>query len=132
MPLQFSTTLRNNRIGQVETTMGTSPVLEIRTGPPPASPSDADTGTLLVSITLPSDWLSDPNNGQVTKLGTWQATAVASGTAGHFRIKAGTTTHIQGTVTVTGGGGDLELDNTSINSGQTVTITSFTLTEGNA
>ena len=53
MALQFSTTLRNNRIGQVETTIGSSAVLEIRTGSPPASPADADTGTLLVSIALP-------------------------------------------------------------------------------
>jgi hypothetical protein len=42
------------------------------------------------------------------------------------------TCHIQGTVTVTGGGGDLTLDNTSIASAQTVVINTFTLTAGNA
>ena len=57
-----------------------------------------------------------------------------TGTAGHFRLldSGGTTCHAQGTVTATGGGGDLTLDNTSIASGQSVTITSFTLTAGNA
>jgi hypothetical protein len=39
---------------------------------------------------------------------------------------------MQGTVTATGGGGDLTLDNTSINSGQTVNITSWSITDGNA
>ena len=69
------------------------------------------------------------------KLGTWEdASADATGTAAHFRLYAsdGTTCHMQGTVTVTGGGGDMTLDNVSITSGQTITITSFTLTAGNA
>jgi hypothetical protein len=35
---------------------------------------------------------------------------------------------MQGTVTVTSGGGDIEIDNTSINSGQSVNITSWTWT----
>ena len=39
---------------------------------------------------------------------------------------------LQGTVTATGGGGDMTLDNTSIASAQTVTVSSFTLTDGNA
>jgi hypothetical protein len=60
--------------------------------------------------------------------------ADANGTAGHFRIydSGGTTCHIQGSITATGGGGDMELNNTSIAATQTVTITSFTLTDGNA
>jgi hypothetical protein len=39
---------------------------------------------------------------------------------------------MQGTITATGGGGDMTLDNTSIASGQQVTITSFTLSAGGA
>jgi hypothetical protein len=67
--------------------------------------------------------------------GTWQDTSADdSGTAGHFRIYAsdGTTCHMQGTVTATGGGGDLQVDNTSFAVGQSFTVTSFTLTDGNA
>lgn len=66
--------------------------------------------------------------------GSGPASADAAGTAGHFRIYAsdGSTCHMQGTVTATGGGGDLTLDNVSIAAGQSVTITSFTLTEANA
>jgi len=74
-------------------------------------------------------------SGSKALAGTWQDTSAdATGTAGHFRIldSTGTTCHAQGTITATGGGGDLTLDNTSVASGQTVTVTSFTLTAGNA
>jgi hypothetical protein len=132
MAIQFSTAVRNARLDQVETTIGTSPKLQIRTGAPPADCSAADSGTLLVEITLPSDWMAAASSGSKSKLGTWSATASASGTAGHFRIKdsAGTTCHMQGTVATSGA--DLNLDNTSINSGQTVTVNTFTLTDANA
>jgi hypothetical protein len=69
------------------------------------------------------------------KLGTWEDTSAdAAGTAGHFRIKdsGGTTCHIQGTVTITGGGGDMTLDNTSIAAAQAITITAFSITAGGA
>jgi hypothetical protein len=39
---------------------------------------------------------------------------------------------MQGTVTATGGGGDLTLDNTSIASAQSISINTFTITAGNA
>jgi hypothetical protein len=58
--------------------------------------------------------------------------ADAGGTAGHFRIKQGATCHLQGSVTATGGGGDLELSSVSISALQSVTVTGFTLTDGNA
>jgi len=65
----------------------------------------------------------------------WQElSADAARTAGHFRIYAsdGTTQHLQGTVSGTGGGGDMELDNTTIALGQSVTVTAFTLIAPNA
>lgn len=39
---------------------------------------------------------------------------------------------MQGTVTATGGGGDMTVDNTSFASGQQFTVTGFTITAGNA
>jgi hypothetical protein len=134
--LQFSDTLRNNRINQFETTLGTSPHLFIRSGPPPANCAAPDTGTLLCDITLPSDWLTTAALGNKTKLGTWQGIADAAagpGTnAGHFRMKTGTTTHCQGTLTMTGGGGNMTIDNVTIISGQPVNVTAFAITDGNA
>ncbi|MBR0649515.1 hypothetical protein GXW78_07580 [Roseomonas terrae] len=134
MTLQFGATLRNNQANQLESTVGTSPKLQIRTGAPPADCAAADIGTLLCEITLPSDWMGAASGGVVAKSGTWQGTAGAGGTAGHWRLKdsAGTTTHAQGTITGTGGGGDMTLDNTSIANAQTVTISSFSYTRGNA
>ena len=133
MPFQFSVAARNASLDAIETTVGTTPTLEIRSGTVPANCAAADAGTLLASMALPSDWLAAASGGSKTLLGTWQdASADAAGTAGHFRIKQGATCHIQGTVTATGGGGDMTLDNTSIASGQQVTITAFTLNAGGA
>lgn len=127
MALQFSTTLRNAILDQIETTISTAPTLEIRSGSPPSNCGSADSGTLLASITLPSDWMAAASNGEKEKNGTWEDTSAdASGTAGHFRIKQGATCHMQGTVGTSGA--DLNLDNTSIAAGQKITITTFTLT----
>jgi hypothetical protein len=39
---------------------------------------------------------------------------------------------MQGTLSATGGGGEMQLDNPVIASGQTVTVSTFTITGGNA
>ena len=133
MPFQFSTTVRNAALDQIETTIGTAPTLEIRSGTVPANCAAADSGTVLATITLPSDWSNAASGGSKTLLGTWQdSSADATGTAGHFRIKQGATCHIQGTVTATAGGGDMTLDNTSLATGQQFTVTAFTLNAGGA
>jgi len=135
MALQLSTTVRNARLDTIESTISTSAILKIRSGSAPADCGTADSGTVLATLTLPSDWMAAASSGSKAKSGTWNDTSAdATGTAAHFRIydSGGTTCHIQGTVTATGGGGDMTLDNTSIASGQTVTITTFTLTDGNA
>lgn len=135
MSLQLSTTVRNARLDAIETAIGASAVLKIRTGAPPANCGAADSGTVLATMSLPSDWMAAASSGSKAKSGTWEdLSADAAGTAGHFRIYAsdGTTIHMQGTITATGGGGDMTLDNTSIGAGQSVTVTGFTLTDGNA
>jgi hypothetical protein len=134
MALQYSTTVRNNQLDQVESTAGTAALFRIYTGSVPADCATAASGTKLLEIALPSDWMNAASSGSKTKLGTWSAAAVAAGTAGYFRIydSGGTTCHVQGTVTATGGGGDVTLDNTSIANGQTVTMNSFTLNAANA
>ena len=138
MPIQYSVTLRNNQLDQVESTVGTSARLRLYTGSPPANCAAAATGTLLLDMTLPSDWMANAASGSKAKSGTWTGTGTAgAGTglaAGYFRVwdSSVTTCHIQGTVSVTGGGGDMTLDNTSIAQNQTVTVNTFTLNAGNA
>lgn len=135
MALQFSTTVRNAILDAVETAIGTSAVLKIRSGAAPANCATADSGTVLATLSLPSDWMAAASGGTKAKNGTWEdASADATGTAAHFRLYAsdGTTCHAQGTVTATGGGGDMTVDNTSFASGQNFTVTGFTLTAPNA
>lgn len=99
MAYQFSTAVRNASLDAIETTVSTAPTLEIRSGLPPANAAAADSGTVLATMTLPTDWLAAAASGAKSLLGTWQDTgADASGRGGHFRIKAGATTHIQGLV----------------------------------
>lgn len=134
MSLQYSVAVRNAQLDVVESTIGTAPILYLRTGAPPANCATADSGTLLDSITLPSDWMAAASSGAKAKSGTWTISGDAAGTIGHFRIKdsSGTTCHIQGTVTATGGGGDMTMDNVVIAVSQAGTVNTFTLNAGNA
>lgn len=134
MALQLSIAVRNARLDAIETTAGTSAKLRILSGAAPADCATAQSGTLLCEIALPADYLSNASAGSKAKTGTWSGTGAANGTAAHFRIvdSAGTTCHMQGTVTATGGGGDMTLDNTSIAPSQAVTVSTFTLTDANA
>lgn len=135
MAMQFSVAARNAELDALEAAIGTSAVLKVFSGAPPATCATADSGTVLATISLPSDWMSAASAGVKAKSGTWQdASADNNGTAGHFRIYAsdGTTCHMQGTVTATGGGGDMVVDSTSFTAGQSFTVATFQLTAGNA
>lgn len=139
MALQLSVSVRNARLDAIETAAGTSCSLEIRSGAVPASCSAAGSGTVLATVNLPSDWMAAASAGSKSIAGSWvDASADATGTAAHFRMytsqatKDGTTCFMQGTVTLTAGGGDMTVDNTSFGVGQQFTVTSFTLTDANA
>lgn len=135
MTLQYSVTVRNAQLDALETAIGTSAVLKIKTGAAPATCATADSGTVLATLSLPSDWMAAASSGAKALSGTWaDSSADAAGTAAHFRLYAsdGTTCHAQGTVTATGGGGDMTVDNVVFASGQNFTVTGFTITAGNA
>lgn len=135
MTLQYSVAVRNARLDAVETTIGASAIMKIRSGAPPANCAAADSGTVLATLNLPADWMAAAASGQKAMSGSWaDASADAAGTAGHYRIYAndGVTCHEQGTVTATGGGGDMTVDNTVFAAGQGFTVTSYTKTAGNA
>ena len=134
MALQFSVAVRNAMLDAIETGVGTSARVKIRTGSVPANCAAADTGTVLADVSCPSDYMAAASSGSKAKTGTWQDTSAdATGTAAHFRVYAsdGTTCHAQGTVTATGGGGDMELDTVSLVATQLFTITAFTINAGN-
>lgn len=130
MTLQASILCRNAMLDALETYGGTAPVLEIRSGAVPATPETASSGTVLSTVTISSDWLAAASNGSKVLAGTWSDTlADATGTAGHFRLfmTNGTTCILQGTVTATGGGGDMTVQNVSFAENQPFSITTFTL-----
>lgn len=135
MALQLSVDVRNARLDSIETEIGTSAILMIRSGAAPANCAASDSGTVLATVNLPSDYMAAASGGSKAKAGTWEDnSADAAGTAAHFRLYAsdGTTCHAQGTVTATGGGGDMTVDNVVFAAGQPFTVTSFTLNEANA
>jgi len=115
-----------------------SGVLEFRTGSQPTTADDAPTGTLLASMTLPADAFGASSAGAVAKAGTWQdASADNAGTAGWFRLResgdgggsSSTDRRIDGAITATGGGGQIELNNVVIAAGQQVTQDTFAVTQ---
>lgn len=132
MAIQLSVAVRNARLDAIESTISTSPKLRIYSGSAPADCATAASGTMLCEMTLPSDWLANAASGSKAKSGTWSGTAAATGTAGYFRIwdSAVSACGLQGTCGI--GTGDLQLDNTSIATSQTVTVTSFSLSDANA
>jgi hypothetical protein len=134
MAVQLGTNSRNARLDAIETTLGTAPLLTLRTGAQPTNCAAANSGTVLATINLPSDWMATASGGTKSILGgPWQdISADASGTAAHFRIHntAGTTCEMQGSVGLASG--DLQLDNNVLVAGQTVSITAFTLTDANS
>lgn len=131
MSLQFSTTYRNNLLTEFATTVAQSGKIKIWTGSVPANCGSADTGTEVAEWDLGAsgDW-GTASGGTMTLSGLpLSVSALATGTAGYFReYDSAGTCHMQGTVTATGGGGDLTVDNTSFVSGQTITLTGYTLT----
>ena len=136
MSFQESVTVRNARLDAIETAIGTSAIMKIRTGAPPANCAAADSGTVVATINLPSDWMAAASAGSKAMLGTWQDTSAdATGTPGHFRVydSGGSVCHLQGTVTFTGGGGDMTVDvSGNITAGQQFTIATAVITAGNA
>jgi hypothetical protein len=134
MSLQLSVTVRNARLDAIEAAIGASPKLYLFSGSEPANCAAADPSGLLATLTLPSDWLNDAANGAKTLKGTWSGSGSAAGNVASYRIKdsSGTTCHIQGSVTATGGGGDMTIDNVNLAIGQTVNVTGYTITDANS
>jgi hypothetical protein len=109
------------------TDIGAGAIIEIRSGAKPATPETAAGGTLLVSITVSGSFSS--TGGVLTAADPASANPVADGTAEHFRLKkSGGTAVLDGTVTATGGGGDMTLGSTTIATGVPVDLGVPTIT----
>jgi hypothetical protein len=127
MAIQFSDSVRNAMLDQIEVISGPSAKVVIYSGSAPATVAAAASGTALATVNLPADWAGNAAAGRKDFVVPQSTVASAAGTAGYFRIttSAGVAT-MQGTVGTTSG--DLNLDNVSLASGQTVQITSWQIT----
>ena len=137
--MKFSVLFRNAELNGGVAYVGASPILKIRTGNAPTNMADADSGTVLATMTLPSTWMAAASSGAAALAGTWHdASADATGDAGHFRIYLanGTTQFCQGSVGKTGDEATKELilaqATVGIVAGQEVAVASFGLTAGTA
>lgn len=135
MAIALTTAARNAGIDAIAGLVDAGPAggtIKIYTGASPG-PNTAVTGTLLATFTLDATRAFAAAATGVVTLDVSPAittTGVAAGTAGYFRMADSTGTAVlDGTVTATGGGGDLELNTTTISSGLTLEITSGTLTQ---
>lgn len=128
MAIKYGVELANTILDAWETAIGASPTIKIFTGSPPANCATADSGVVLATIALPSDWMAAASGGTKAKAGTWQdASADNNGTAGYYRLyTSGAVCVEQGTVGTAGA--DMIVDSTSFTAGQTFTVISFNKT----
>lgn len=109
------------------TDIGASATIEIRSGTKPATPETAASGTLLATVAISGSFSS--TGGVLTAADPASVAPAASGTAGYFRLKkSGGTAVLDGTVTATGGGGDMQLGSTTITTGVNIDLGVPTIT----
>ncbi|PZG14424.1 hypothetical protein C1I95_21780 [Micromonospora craterilacus] len=105
--------------------------IEIRTGGQPASAGDAASGVLLATFTLadPAFGAAAAGVAAIAVDPEPETVGVAAGTAGWWRAKdsAGVTV-MDGSATVTGGGGDLTLNTVAVSIGLALRLTGGTVT----
>ena len=133
MALGFATTLRTARASQIVAAIDAGAgagKLRLYNGTRPATGGAVT--TLLAELTF-SDPCGTVTNGVLTFNSiTSDASADNTGTATWFRIVDSTGAFVlDGTITVTGGGGDITMTSTSIQAGVTVDATSLVFTEDN-
>jgi len=138
---QYTTTHRTNSMTDLITAIGSTGYLMILSGTQPASVATVDSGTELVDMPLSST--AGTASGGVLTFGSITATAaVATGTAAHWLlcttssvancVAVSSTTRIaQGSVGTSGA--DLNFaGGVSFTSGETISVTSFTITANGA
>lgn len=134
MGFRLSTALRNAMANAVTTLADGGPgagKILIYTGGQPATPNTAATGTLLATFTLADPSFSAASSGMITLDATppLDTTGVAAGTAGWFRMTDSADASVaDGTVSATGGGGQIELNTTTVSIGLALSITAGTIT----
>lgn len=132
MVVQWADDVRAAAAAAIPDTIGAAPVVQIRTGSKPANCAAARTGTLLVEVDCPATWLVPGAAGVLVIDGLWEALGIAAGTAGYFSIMVGSACKGQGSISASGGGGDMIVDDVVVAVDETFRVTQFTVTLGGA
>jgi len=130
--LKYSNGTRDAQQNGLITYAGTGSIIRLYDGTQPTNANTAiSTQTLLVSLTVAGSFGTD-SNGTITIGSVTSGTAVASSTATFFRIvkSDGTTVVMDGSVGTSGA--DMNLNTTTIASGQTVSISAGTIIRANS
>ncbi len=130
MTTGYAVTLRNAQLDAITTFAGNGAKLRIYNGTQPATGGTAT--TLLAEFTLGSPFAPGASSAVLSPTLPSATTGAATGTATWFRVvKADGTTHVlDGTAGTSGT--DMVLNTTSVSSGVAVSVTSWTVTRGNA
>lgn len=131
MALSYTTAVRNSMLDAIVTAVGASGLVRIYDGTRPAGPGTAiSTQVLLAELTCSATFGTVSGGVLTVSSITADSSANATGTATWFRV---TTSAGAGVIdgNVGTSGSDLNLPSTSTTAGQSVSITSFTITEGN-
>lgn len=129
--LKYAVALKNAKLNQIASQIGNAGVLNIYTGTQPTNPDTALSGnTLLAALTCGTPFAPNASGGVLTANAITSATAGNTGTATFFRLTtSGATAIVDGSVGTASA--DLVLTSTSITSGQTVSVSSLTITSAN-
>lgn len=106
--------------------------IQIRTGTRPVDPNAAASGTLLATFTCNDPAFGTPSAGAAAISNSPQltTTGVAAGDAGHFRALDSTGAVVMvGSVSDTGGSGDLKLNTITVSVGVSVAMDSGSITQ---
>jgi hypothetical protein len=135
MTIKYTSAIRNAMLDTITSAAGGSALLRIYDNTAPGRPANANTAVTtqvkLAELTCNATFAAAASGGVLTLNAITGANALASGTASWFRItnSAGTVVILDGDISTTLS--DLNLSTTTIVSGQPISITSFTITEGN-
>ena len=128
--LKYSNGTRDAQQQGLITYAGSGAIIHLYDGTQPANANTAASGTLLVSMAITGSFGTD-SNGTLTLGTVTSGTAVASGTAGYFRITKSDDSTVVMDGSVGTSGADMNLNTTTVASGQTVSITAGTIVRAN-
>lgn len=131
MTMGFSTAVRNAMLDAITTQAGASALLNIYSGTRPATGGALSGNTLLAQLTCNATFAPASSGGVLTLNSIANATAAATGTAVWARLTTSGGTFVAD-FSVGTSGTEILIGTTSITSGATVSVSSATITAGNA